>query len=62
MVRNIVGLPVESVKDIIASQDRNSLKISPAPSHGLYLMDVHYDRERRKIKEQKIIERHREMK
>jgi tRNA pseudouridine38-40 synthase len=67
MVRNIVGLlvqvglgknSVESVQNILAKKDRNAVIISPAPAHGLYLLDVHYDKERRKVKEQRIVERY----
>lgn len=69
MVRNIVGLlvqvgfgknSVDSVKDILEIKDRNKVTISPAPAHGLYLLDVHYDKERRKIKEQRVIDRYQE--
>ncbi len=71
MVRNIVGLLVQigfgkrsvsSTKDLLALRDRNLAAISPAPANGLYLVDVHYDKERRKIKEQRTSERYHSMK
>lgn len=56
MVRNLVGLLVEVGHNklkpidallILRNKSKTSYQYTPAPAHGLYLLDVHYDKHKR---------------
>lgn len=62
MVRNIVSvltrvgagdMRVEDMVNLLEIKDRSKINIPPAPAHGLYLVEVHYDGKKHNYQEQR---------